>query len=149
MRRDYSDSTNPGPPKTLPTAVQKISQYACQRRTTLNNCNQIFTVTGLDINTQGKRRACSFFPWSHKLNYKFFWKLGKVFLPPTHSPSLISDPSILLSIKNGSPSFRKWTNTFRLYSLQTADYYLQRAVINGHNTLSKANILKKQILELV
>ncbi|XP_045218113.2 DNA nucleotidylexotransferase isoform X1 [Macaca fascicularis] len=43
VRRDYSDSTNPGPPKTLPTAVQKISQYACQRRTTLNNCNQIFT----------------------------------------------------------------------------------------------------------
>uniref|UniRef100_A0A0D9R168 DNA nucleotidylexotransferase n=1 Tax=Chlorocebus sabaeus TaxID=60711 RepID=A0A0D9R168_CHLSB len=43
VRRDYSDNTNPGPPKTLPTAVQKISQYACQRRTTLNNCNQIFT----------------------------------------------------------------------------------------------------------
>nr|XP_012295042.1 DNA nucleotidylexotransferase isoform X1 [Aotus nancymaae] len=41
--RDYSDSTNPGPLKTPPIAVQKISQYACQRRTTLNNFNQIFT----------------------------------------------------------------------------------------------------------
>ncbi|XP_008830216.1 DNA nucleotidylexotransferase isoform X1 [Nannospalax galili] len=29
--------------KTPPLAVRKISQYACQRRTTLNNCNHIFT----------------------------------------------------------------------------------------------------------
>ncbi|XP_045423808.1 DNA nucleotidylexotransferase isoform X2 [Lemur catta] len=42
-RSDCSASPNPGPQKTPPLAVQKISQYACQRRTTLNNCNHIFT----------------------------------------------------------------------------------------------------------
>ncbi|XP_012659022.1 DNA nucleotidylexotransferase [Otolemur garnettii] len=43
VRGDYSPSPNPAPQKTPPLAVQKISQYACQRRTTLNNCNHIFT----------------------------------------------------------------------------------------------------------
>ncbi|KAL2769505.1 DNA nucleotidylexotransferase isoform 2 [Daubentonia madagascariensis] len=43
VRRDHSSGPNPGPQKTPPLAVQKISQYACQRRTTLNNCNHIFT----------------------------------------------------------------------------------------------------------
>ncbi|XP_074195405.1 DNA nucleotidylexotransferase isoform X1 [Rhinolophus sinicus] len=42
-RRDFSASSNPEPQKTPPLAVQKISPYACQRRTTLNNCNHIFT----------------------------------------------------------------------------------------------------------
>ncbi|XP_045640939.1 DNA nucleotidylexotransferase isoform X2 [Ursus americanus] len=43
VRRDYSASPNPELQKTPPLAVKKISQYACQRRTTLNNCNHIFT----------------------------------------------------------------------------------------------------------
>ncbi|XP_045147554.1 DNA nucleotidylexotransferase [Echinops telfairi] len=43
VRRDLSSNTNPGPQKTLPPAVENISQYACQRRTSLNNCNRIFT----------------------------------------------------------------------------------------------------------
>ncbi|XP_062959328.1 DNA nucleotidylexotransferase [Cynocephalus volans] len=43
VKRDYSASPNPGPQKTLPLAAQKISPYACQRRTTLNNCNHMFT----------------------------------------------------------------------------------------------------------
>ncbi|XP_016019768.2 DNA nucleotidylexotransferase isoform X2 [Rousettus aegyptiacus] len=42
VRRDYSASSNPEPQKT-PALVKKISQYACQRRTTLNNYNHIFT----------------------------------------------------------------------------------------------------------
>ncbi|XP_032985975.1 DNA nucleotidylexotransferase isoform X1 [Rhinolophus ferrumequinum] len=42
-RRDFSASSNPEPQKIPPLAVQKISPYACQRRTTLNNCNHIFT----------------------------------------------------------------------------------------------------------
>ncbi|XP_006925984.1 DNA nucleotidylexotransferase isoform X1 [Pteropus alecto] len=42
VRRDYSASSNTEPQKT-PTLVKKISQYACQRRTTLNNCNHVFT----------------------------------------------------------------------------------------------------------
>ncbi|XP_049712035.1 DNA nucleotidylexotransferase isoform X1 [Elephas maximus indicus] len=43
VRGDYSASSNPSPQKTPPPAVKKISQYACQRRTTLNNHNNIFT----------------------------------------------------------------------------------------------------------
>ncbi|XP_008573590.1 PREDICTED: DNA nucleotidylexotransferase [Galeopterus variegatus] len=43
VKRDYLASPNPGPQKTLPLAAQKISPYACQRRTTLNNCNHMFT----------------------------------------------------------------------------------------------------------
>ncbi|KAK2501400.1 hypothetical protein MC885_014278 [Smutsia gigantea] len=43
VRKDCSASPNPEPQKTPPLAVKKISPYACQRRTTLNNCNHIFT----------------------------------------------------------------------------------------------------------
>ncbi|XP_007938195.2 DNA nucleotidylexotransferase [Orycteropus afer afer] len=43
VKGDYSASPNPSPQKTPPPAVKKISQYACQRRTTLNNNNHIFT----------------------------------------------------------------------------------------------------------
>ncbi|XP_019494604.1 PREDICTED: DNA nucleotidylexotransferase isoform X1 [Hipposideros armiger] len=43
VRRDYSASSNPEPRETPALAVKKISPYACQRRTTLNNCNHIFT----------------------------------------------------------------------------------------------------------
>ncbi|KAM8911790.1 DNA nucleotidylexotransferase isoform 2-T2 [Lycaon pictus] len=43
MRRDYTASPNPELQKTLPVVVKKISQYACQRRTTLNNYNNVFT----------------------------------------------------------------------------------------------------------
>ncbi|XP_006210640.1 DNA nucleotidylexotransferase [Vicugna pacos] len=43
VKTDCSGSPNPGFQKTPPLAVKKISQYACQRRTTLNNCNHIFT----------------------------------------------------------------------------------------------------------
>ncbi|XP_029788170.1 DNA nucleotidylexotransferase [Suricata suricatta] len=42
VRRDCSASPNPELQKTSPL-VKKISQYACQRRTTLNNFNHIFT----------------------------------------------------------------------------------------------------------
>lgn len=49
MRRDYTASPNPELQKTLPVAVKKISQYACQRRTTLNNYNNVFTVRGFTI----------------------------------------------------------------------------------------------------
>ncbi|XP_048191254.1 DNA nucleotidylexotransferase isoform X2 [Perognathus longimembris pacificus] len=48
VRRDYPPSPNPGLQKTPPPTVQKISQYACQRRTTLNNWNPLFT-DALDI----------------------------------------------------------------------------------------------------
>ncbi|XP_004580072.2 DNA nucleotidylexotransferase isoform X2 [Ochotona princeps] len=41
MREEYSANPSPGPQAT--PAVYKISQYACQRRTTLNNHNHIFT----------------------------------------------------------------------------------------------------------
>ncbi|ELW49303.1 DNA nucleotidylexotransferase [Tupaia chinensis] len=43
VKSDHSTSPSPGPQKTPALAVQKISQYACQRRTTLNNCNRVFT----------------------------------------------------------------------------------------------------------
>ncbi|XP_004680643.1 PREDICTED: DNA nucleotidylexotransferase [Condylura cristata] len=43
VRKDYSSDPSPGPQKTPPLAVEKLSQYACQRRTTLNNCNRVFT----------------------------------------------------------------------------------------------------------
>ncbi|XP_008057296.1 DNA nucleotidylexotransferase isoform X2 [Carlito syrichta] len=43
VSRDCSACPSSGPQKAPPLAVQKISQYACQRRTTLNNHNQIFT----------------------------------------------------------------------------------------------------------
>ncbi|XP_077635474.1 DNA nucleotidylexotransferase [Crocuta crocuta] len=42
VKKDYSASPNPEPQMTSPL-VKKISQYACQRRTTLNNFNHIFT----------------------------------------------------------------------------------------------------------
>nr|XP_008520066.1 PREDICTED: DNA nucleotidylexotransferase [Equus przewalskii] len=42
VRRDDSAGPNPGPQET-PPLVKKISPYACQRRTTLDNCNQVFT----------------------------------------------------------------------------------------------------------
>ncbi|XP_051002495.1 DNA nucleotidylexotransferase [Acomys russatus] len=43
VRRNSSSSPTPGPQDTLPPAVQKISEYACQRKTTLNNYNRVFT----------------------------------------------------------------------------------------------------------
>ncbi|XP_073096712.1 DNA nucleotidylexotransferase isoform X2 [Manis javanica] len=43
VRKDNSANANTEPQKTPLLAVKKISPYACQRRTTLNNCNQIFT----------------------------------------------------------------------------------------------------------
>ncbi|KAK1333592.1 hypothetical protein QTO34_005977 [Cnephaeus nilssonii] len=43
VRRDYSGGPNPEPQETPPLAGRKISPYACQRRTTLNNRNHIFT----------------------------------------------------------------------------------------------------------
>ncbi|XP_032167618.1 DNA nucleotidylexotransferase isoform X3 [Mustela erminea] len=43
VKRDYSANLNPELQKTPPLVIKKISQYACQRRTTLNNYNQIFT----------------------------------------------------------------------------------------------------------
>ncbi|KAM7072767.1 DNA nucleotidylexotransferase isoform 1-T1 [Molossus nigricans] len=43
VRRDPAGSPSPEPQKTPPPAVTEISPYACQRRTTLNNCNHIFT----------------------------------------------------------------------------------------------------------
>ncbi|XP_040341948.1 DNA nucleotidylexotransferase isoform X1 [Herpailurus yagouaroundi] len=43
VRRDYSASPNPELQKTPPLVVKKIPLYACQRRTTLNNFNHIFT----------------------------------------------------------------------------------------------------------
>ncbi|XP_031240693.1 DNA nucleotidylexotransferase isoform X2 [Mastomys coucha] len=42
VRRNSSLSSVPGS-QNGPAAVQRISQYACQRRTTLNNYNQVFT----------------------------------------------------------------------------------------------------------
>ncbi|KAM5321928.1 DNA nucleotidylexotransferase isoform 2-T2 [Glossophaga mutica] len=42
VRRDFSSNPSPEPQETLPLAI-KISPYACQRRTTLNNCNHRFT----------------------------------------------------------------------------------------------------------
>ncbi|KAI6056914.1 DNA nucleotidylexotransferase isoform X1 [Marmota monax] len=43
VRRDSPDHSNSDPERIPPPAVQTISQYACQRRTTLNNCNRVFT----------------------------------------------------------------------------------------------------------
>ncbi|KAM6186391.1 DNA nucleotidylexotransferase [Rhynchocyon petersi] len=43
VREDDSASPDPSPQLTEAPTAQKISQYACQRRTTLNNCNHIFT----------------------------------------------------------------------------------------------------------
>ncbi|XP_006880140.1 PREDICTED: DNA nucleotidylexotransferase isoform X1 [Elephantulus edwardii] len=43
VRGDCPASHDSSPQKTESAAVQKISQYACQRRTTLNNHNHIFT----------------------------------------------------------------------------------------------------------
>ncbi|XP_007117960.2 DNA nucleotidylexotransferase [Physeter macrocephalus] len=43
VRTDNSATPNPAFQKTPPLTVKKISQYACQRRTTLNNQNHIFT----------------------------------------------------------------------------------------------------------
>ncbi|XP_069882609.1 DNA nucleotidylexotransferase-like isoform X4 [Dipodomys merriami] len=43
VRRDYPPSSNPGLQNTLPQTAQKLSQYACERRTTLNNWNHVFT----------------------------------------------------------------------------------------------------------
>ncbi|XP_012873150.1 PREDICTED: DNA nucleotidylexotransferase isoform X2 [Dipodomys ordii] len=48
VRRDHPPSSNPGLQNTLPQTAQKISQYACERRTTLNNWNHVFT-DALDI----------------------------------------------------------------------------------------------------
>ncbi|XP_054437677.1 DNA nucleotidylexotransferase [Pteronotus mesoamericanus] len=42
VSKGFSDSPNPEPRETPPLDV-KISPYACQRRTTLNNCNHRFT----------------------------------------------------------------------------------------------------------
>uniref|UniRef100_A0A8I6AFP2 DNA nucleotidylexotransferase n=1 Tax=Rattus norvegicus TaxID=10116 RepID=A0A8I6AFP2_RAT len=43
VRRNPSLSPVPGSQTVPPPPMQKISQYACQRRTTLNNHNQLFT----------------------------------------------------------------------------------------------------------
>ncbi|XP_007532696.1 DNA nucleotidylexotransferase [Erinaceus europaeus] len=48
VKSDASFGSNPGSQNTPPLAIKKISQYACQRRTSLNNCNHIFT-DALDI----------------------------------------------------------------------------------------------------
>nr|XP_002718596.2 DNA nucleotidylexotransferase [Oryctolagus cuniculus] len=43
VRQDYPASPNPGSQEAPALAVHRISEYACKRRTTLNNCNRIFT----------------------------------------------------------------------------------------------------------
>nr|XP_042141446.1 DNA nucleotidylexotransferase [Peromyscus maniculatus bairdii] len=45
VRRNSSPSHAPGSQNTQapPPTAPKISQYACQRKTTLNNCNRVFT----------------------------------------------------------------------------------------------------------
>ncbi|XP_076980513.1 DNA nucleotidylexotransferase isoform X2 [Tamandua tetradactyla] len=43
VETDYPASPEPGHQMTLPLTAKQISPYACQRRTTLNNQNQIFT----------------------------------------------------------------------------------------------------------
>ncbi|KAG8523579.1 DNA nucleotidylexotransferase [Galemys pyrenaicus] len=43
VRGDDSAGPSPDPQKTAPLAVETMSQYACQRRTTLNNHNRVFT----------------------------------------------------------------------------------------------------------
>ncbi|XP_075830189.1 DNA nucleotidylexotransferase [Microtus pennsylvanicus] len=43
VRRDSSLSHAPDSQNIPPPTEQKISQYACQRKTTLDNCNQVFT----------------------------------------------------------------------------------------------------------
>ncbi|XP_036017402.1 DNA nucleotidylexotransferase isoform X1 [Mus musculus] len=48
VNRNSSPSPVPGSQNVPAPAVKKISQYACQRRTTLNNYNQLFT-DALDI----------------------------------------------------------------------------------------------------
>nr|XP_056706041.1 DNA nucleotidylexotransferase [Euleptes europaea] len=43
ISRDPRENRNLSPPRTKPVTSQKISQYACQRRTTSNNYNKKFT----------------------------------------------------------------------------------------------------------
>ncbi|XP_054839580.1 DNA nucleotidylexotransferase [Eublepharis macularius] len=43
VRREYGISSSPHPEKRAPISVSKFSQYACQRRTTLNNYNKKIT----------------------------------------------------------------------------------------------------------
>ncbi|KAK7805768.1 hypothetical protein U0070_024059 [Myodes glareolus] len=43
VRRDSSPSHAPDSQNIPPPTEQKISQYACQRKTTLDNCNRVFT----------------------------------------------------------------------------------------------------------
>ncbi|XP_038599644.1 DNA nucleotidylexotransferase isoform X4 [Tachyglossus aculeatus] len=43
IRGSLTSNPSPKPAKTPPLATKEVSQYACKRRTTLNNCNQKFT----------------------------------------------------------------------------------------------------------
>ncbi|XP_063101211.1 DNA nucleotidylexotransferase isoform X2 [Cavia porcellus] len=56
VRRGSPASPNPDAQKTPSRSVQRISEYACQRRTTLNNCNYAFTVTRLCFSTWSRGR---------------------------------------------------------------------------------------------
>lgn len=131
MRRDYSGGPNPKPQETPPLTGSKISPYACQRRTTLNNRNHIFTVTGLP-KTQG-RRGLQVLPVSLQV-VNSSEKLGKFFPhSPTPLPTLISD----FSFFHGLLESWKCTNLFGLYPLEMVGCYLLRVIIIGHHTCQR------------
>lgn len=50
-----------------PAALAAVSQYACKRRTTIDNYNKIFTVSVNNKNIKNERKKISFFP--HKCSF--------------------------------------------------------------------------------
>lgn len=110
MRRDSSTSHAPDSQNIPPPTEQKISQYACQRKTTLDNCNQIFTVMRSSQHpgqTWGVG-AWGFFSWVYKWNYDFSGNLRM--LPCACLPKLTSGP-----LSRGPPFIWTWKNIFRLF----------------------------------
>ena len=133
MRRDFSSSPRPEPQGTPPLAV-KISPYSCQRRTTLNNCNHRFTVTGLP--NAGANAGLRPLPVDLQIG-NFSEKLGKFSPHSPTSPPPKPDLRFFFVSRMGLFLSRKWTNIFRLYSLEMVGYCSLRAVIVGHNTCKR------------
>lgn len=137
MRRDYSASPNPELQKTPPLAVKKISQYACQRRTTLNNCNHIFTVRGFTTTCRANQGLAASFHGSTNPIMKFSEKSRNDFPTLTHPPRLISGSSfcqewIYFCHRNGQIH-----SEIYVYSLEMVNYYLLRVDTFGHNSCQR------------
>lgn len=111
MRRDSSPNHAPDSQNIPPPTEQKISQYACQRKTTLDNCNRVFTVMRSSQHPGQKYvvgRGLRLLFMSLQVELWLFWKSENASL--CCLPNLTSGP-----LSSGLPFLWTWKNIFCLF----------------------------------